>query len=82
MFTDAEAPFDIDQVPPEIGCVYCDELFSHIIVAPLISKIPVGPATKLEVVPVFAKLVSAPFKAKFELFNKLVTDELLPSALP
>ena len=81
-FMVAFAPFEIDQVPPLLGWVYCDVLLAHTVVAPEIAKLMIVFPIKLEVAPVLPKLVKVPFKALVVLSIAVVIVELLPPAIP
>ena len=78
----AVTPFETDQTPPEIGCVYCAVLLAQILAAPVIERLADIPATKLELVPVLSELVIVPLLALLAKLTIVVTDVLLPSAIP
>ena len=78
----ALTPFDTDHVPPEIGCVNCDVLLAHTVSKPAIAKFVMLLPTKLEVVPILAKLVNVPFEALLTVLIILFIDVLFPAGTP
>ena len=77
----AAAPLETDQVPPGIRCVYCEVAFPQMVDEPLISIVETL-FTKLDAVPVLAKLVKLPFEALFTAFITVFIEALFPPAIP
>ena len=80
--TVALAPFETDQVPPEIIWLYWAVVLAQMVAGPVTSKLEIVLPTKLEEVPDLVKLVNVPFNALFALFVTVVIEVLFPPATP